>query len=49
VAHVRFEERVALAILERRLAAPDLERLGRAIAQAESRASIAARPGGMVV
>jgi hypothetical protein len=34
-AHVRFEERVAFAILERRLATPDLERLGRAIAQAE--------------
>lgn len=34
-AHVRFEERVAFAILERRLTAPDLERLGRAIAEAE--------------
>jgi hypothetical protein len=30
-----LRERVAFAILERRLAAPDLERLGRAIAQAE--------------
>jgi hemerythrin-like domain-containing protein len=35
-AHVRFEERVAFAILERRLTAPDLERLGRAIADAEA-------------
>jgi hypothetical protein len=34
-AHVRFEERVAFAILERCLTAPDLERLGRAIAEAE--------------
>ena len=33
--HVRFEERVLFAMLEERLAAEDLARLGEAIAQAE--------------
>jgi hypothetical protein len=36
--HVRFEERTLLAIIERRLAPAELERLGAAIAQAEERA-----------
>jgi hypothetical protein len=33
--HVRFEERTLFAIVERRLAADDLQRLGEAIAEAE--------------
>jgi hypothetical protein len=36
--HVRFEERTLFAIIERRLAPAELERLGAAIAQAEERA-----------
>jgi hypothetical protein len=35
-AHVRFEERVLFEILERRLSAAELERLGAAIAKAEA-------------
>jgi hypothetical protein len=34
-AHVRFEERTAFAILERRLSEPELERLGAAVEAAE--------------
>jgi hypothetical protein len=34
-AHVRFEERVAFEILERRLTATELERLGHSVAEAE--------------
>ena len=34
-AHVRFEERVVFGVLERRLAAAQLERLGAAVAAAE--------------
>ena len=33
--HVRFEERVVFEVLERRLAAPELDRLGAAVAAAE--------------
>ena len=36
-AHVRFEERVLFAVLERRLAAAELARLGEAVARAEAR------------
>jgi hypothetical protein len=43
-AHVRFEERAAFEILERRLAPPDLERLGQAVAAAEGRGDPHPRP-----
>jgi hypothetical protein len=36
-AHVRFEERVLFAVLERRLAADEPARLGEAVARAEAR------------
>ena len=42
-AHVRFEERAVFEILERRLSAPDLERLGDAVADAEGEGVAPAR------